>query len=135
MLQSKCALYEEPIYVSLVMDEMKIREQIEWTGGSNGHWVGLVDVGNGINDWKVEKATQALAFMVVSLNGRWKVPVGYLFYKLTQKAELVKQCLNALQNTGVIVTNFTFDGAPVNITTVKVLGCDLDPLNLNTCIA
>lgn len=52
----------------------------------------------------------------------------------TQKAELVRQCLNALENTGVLVTNFTPDGAPVN-TTVKLLGCDLDPLNLNTCIA
>lgn len=82
MLQSKCALSEERINVSLVMDEMKIREQIEWAGGSNGHWVGLVNVGNGIIDLSFGMAIQALTFMIVSLNGRWKVPVGYFFYNL-----------------------------------------------------
>lgn len=47
MLEVKYASSYETNCESLVIDENEIREQnIEWSGGSDGHSMGVVDVGN-----------------------------------------------------------------------------------------
>lgn len=58
--------------------------------------------------------------MFVAINEAWKVPVGYFFcttLNSKQKSSLISLCLNKLNETGVIVTNVTFDGLFSNFTT------------------
>lgn len=64
-------------------------------------------------------------FMVVCLNGAWKVPVGYFLLdglSATEKSELVKRCLEFIHESEIIITSLTFDGAPVNLTMAEKLG-------------
>lgn len=61
------------IVCSLVFDEMSIRQQKIWDGKKN---IGLVDIGLSSQE-SDQIATQALVFMVVSLQENWKIPVGY----------------------------------------------------------
>lgn len=118
---------------NLVMDEMSIRRQVEWTGKK---FTGYVDVGTNIDGDTLPEAREVLVFMLVSLNGSWKLPVGYFLLdglSSTEKAGLVKKCLEFIFESGVLVNSFTFDGAPVNLAMAENLGADFtDPLNLKT---
>lgn len=70
--------------------------------------------------------------MLVCINGAFKVPVGYfLIDGMTgsEKADLVLKCLDFVHTSGVIVSSFTFDGAPANLTMAKKLGADFQNLN------
>lgn len=122
-----------PLLCNLLMDEMSIRRQIEWTGTK---FTGYVDIGTNIEGDVLPEAKEVLQFMVVCLNGMWKVPVGYFLLaglSATEKANLVNRCLGFVQESGVIVTSLTFDGAAVNFKTVENLGADFsDPENLKT---
>lgn len=122
-----------PLLCNLVMDEMCIRRQIEWTGKK---FTGYVDIGTNVEGDVLPEAKEVLVFMLVCLNGSWKVPLGYFLLNglsANEKASLVKQCLRFVHETGVEVTSFTFDGAPVNFTMAGRLGASItDPLNLKT---
>ena len=113
-----------PILCSLMMDEMSIRQHIEFTGKET---LGYVDLGSGIS---VDvKATEVLVFMLVAINASWKIPVAYFRSdKLsgTQKSMLVSECINKVEQTGVTVVSLTFDGAASNITCARKLGAKLD---------
>lgn len=112
---------------------MSIRRQIEWTGQK---FTGYVDIGTGLNADTLPEAREALVFLLVCLNGSWKVPVGYFLLDglaANEKAGLVKRCLEFVQESGVTVTSVTFDGAPVNFKMVESLGANFnDPKNLKT---
>lgn len=56
------------------MDEMAIRRKIEWTGKK---FTGYVDVGTNVNADTLVEAREVLVFLVVAINGHFKVPVGY----------------------------------------------------------
>lgn len=122
-----------PIFCNLVMDEMSIRRQIEWTGTK---FTGYVDIGTNLDGDSLPEAREVLVFMVVCLNGSWKVPVGYFLLdglSATEKSELVKRCLEFIYESGVIITSLTFDGAPVNLTMAEKLGADFtNPAQLKT---
>lgn len=123
---------KEKILCSLVFDEMAIRKYVEWDGH---RYYGLVDLGTGINYESTDVASQVLAFMLVSVNESWKIPVGYFFINSlssTKKAELLNQCFNLLFECGISVMNITFDGAQTNFSICKSLGCNLDVDNLRT---
>ncbi|KAJ8980515.1 hypothetical protein NQ317_007935 [Molorchus minor] len=77
-----------PVLCNLVMDEMAIRRRVEWTGSK---FAGYVDIGTNIDSDILPHAREALVFMVVCLNGSWKVPVGYFLLDglgSTEKADL-----------------------------------------------
>ncbi|KAL4127097.1 hypothetical protein QTP88_011295 [Uroleucon formosanum] len=114
------------------MDEMAVRQHVEWDG-TNYH--GYVNVGESICNETMEKAKEALVFLVVALNEAWKIPVGYFLINhinSSQKSELVSHCIDVLTKTGVTIVSLTFDGCPTNINMVKILGCGLYADNFNT---
>ncbi|KAJ8951535.1 hypothetical protein NQ317_015416 [Molorchus minor] len=118
----------KPLLCNLVMDEMSIRRQVEWTGQK---FTGYVDIGTAIDEDTLPEAREALVFMLFV-----KLPVGYFLLNglsASTKAGLVNKCLEFIHESGVTITSLTFDGAPVNITMAEKLGADFtDPLNLKT---
>lgn len=120
-----------PILCNLVMDEMHIHKQIEWTGLK---LTGYVDLGTDIDSDSLPEAREVLVFMLVGINSSWKIPVGYFLVNslsAAEKAELVKKCLAFINESGVIVTSLTFDGAASNFSMCEKLGADFsDPHNL-----
>lgn len=131
-LALKCRNTLKPVYCALVMDEMAVRQHVEWDG-TNYH--GYVNVGESICNETMEKAKEALVFLVVALNEAWKIPVGYFLINhinSSQKSELVSHCIDVLTKTGVTIVSLTFDGCPTNINMVKILGCGLYADNFNT---
>jgi len=71
---------------------------------------GFVDLGN--NEEIDDEAKEVLVFMLVGLQGHWKVPVAYFFTNnltaSTQK-QLVVYVLEELEGTGFRVTALTMD--------------------------
>lgn len=67
-------------HCNLILDAVTIKKQIVWDK-KNGKYVGFSDY-----DYELDlegtntPVTEVLVlFMLVSLNGKWKVPVGYVF--------------------------------------------------------
>lgn len=122
-----------PVLCNLVMDEMSIRKQIEWTGKV---FTGHVNFGINFDSDEVPAAREVLVFMLVCLNASWKIPVGYFFLNGlsgNEKATLIKHCLQFVHESGVVVTSVTFDGAPANLTMAQELGADFNkPFALKT---
>jgi len=112
----------KPVLCNLTLDEMAIRKHVEWDGKQ---FRGYVDIGTGIQDDTLPPATEALVFMVVSLNANWKLPVGYFFLNGlngADRANLVKQCVCRLHDLHIIVTSITCDGASSNLAMFRDLG-------------
>ena len=63
----------QDIICSLMLDEMAIRKHVDWDGEK---FRGYVDIGTGVVDDSLPEAKDALVFMVVCVNGSWKVPCG-----------------------------------------------------------
>jgi len=111
---------------SLMMDEVAIRQQLQWTGKD---FRGYIDMGTGLDDDSLPLAKEALTFMVVAVNDSFKLPVGYFLIdglSGKERANLVCQCLERLQQCGITVVSLTFDGASSNLSMVNSLGCNLD---------
>lgn len=120
------------ILCSLMMDEVAIRQQVEWDGQK---YHGYIDMGTQLDHDTLPEAKNALTFMVVAVNDQWKLPVGYFLIDGlcgTERSNLVKQCLEKLNEVGIKVISLTFDGAGSNITMIKTLGCNLDPNDMKT---
>jgi len=69
------------------------------------------------------EATETLFFMLISLNGRWKLPIGYVLQNkitVTAQAEIVKSILKLSHQSGLNIWGITCDGAYTNIFTVKI---------------
>ena len=88
---------------ALIMDEMAIRQHVEWDG-MRAH--GYVDMGAGVDDDALPVAKEALVFMVVSLNDSWRLPVGYFLIDslgASERKNLVTQCIKQLHDSGIII--------------------------------
>lgn len=113
---------------NLVLDGMAIRKQVIWDQRRHCY-TGYCDYGNSVRlEGAESEATEALVFMLVALNGKWKWPVGY-FLKcrmtaLTQ-AELVKTALTLSKESGLKVWSVTCDGTCVNVSMFEQLGCKI----------
>lgn len=110
----------------LMLDAMSIRKQILWDEHL-GKMIGNTDYGNSMEVEGTDMvATEALVFILVSINGRWKLPTGYVFInKLTAvtQVELIKSALTHSYNAELTVHSVTCDGAYTNFSTFKLLGC------------
>jgi hypothetical protein len=118
--------HSKTIVVNLVLDEMAIRQKVEYSGDK---FHGYVEVGieNDTDCINTTEATNALVIMVVALNENWKVPVGYFLIKslrAQERADIINRSLTRLQDTGAKCHSITFDGASVNIPMCKVLGAN-----------
>ncbi|KAF2899819.1 hypothetical protein ILUMI_06367 [Ignelater luminosus] len=116
------------VIVNIIIDEMSIRQLVQWTGEE---YRGFVDLGTCLTSDSENKpeATNALAFMAVALNSRWKVPLGYFLIKsltAAERANLLKLRLELLYETGAQAYSVTFNGAPVNINMCNYLGANYD---------
>ncbi|XP_055714296.1 uncharacterized protein LOC129808542 [Phlebotomus papatasi] len=110
------------LFVHLSFDEMSIRKQSEWVRGKR---YGHADFGNGDNR-EEELASEMLVFLVTCINAGWKIPLGYFPCHRPsgeQKANLLKMAITNLQETKVRLTGVTCDGAPTNLSALRILGC------------
>ncbi|KAF2899995.1 hypothetical protein ILUMI_06188 [Ignelater luminosus] len=110
---------DKNVIINLVMDEISIRELIEY---SNGWYYGYVDLGMGNENDRghdnKDEAKSAFVFMGVSLRSQWKLPLRYCLIKSlsgSQRANLLKKCLQLIEECGAQCRSITFDGAAVNI--------------------
>jgi hypothetical protein len=118
-----------PVLVNIVIDEMAIRQQILYC---QSRYYGYVDFGvEGVdrtND-NLQQAHNALVFMAVALNGQWKIPLAYFLISGlsgNERANLLKKCLQLLEDAGAIVCSICFDGAYVNGSMCASLGANLE---------
>ena len=72
----------QQVVCSLMLDEMSIRKHVQWDGKK---YLGFVDLGTNVDDDSLPEATEALAFMAVSVNSNWKVPRGYFLVMVSQE--------------------------------------------------
>lgn len=117
---------------SLMHDELSIKEDIEWDGH---RFLGYVDVGDGVYSDDTPLAGHALVFMVVSIDGSCKVPIGYFLIagmSGSERANLVKICLRKLHGIGVKVVSLTCDGPSCHFTMNNELGACMQPENLKS---
>jgi len=131
-LQARTAASPKPLYCALIMDEMAIRQKVEYDGTE---YRGYIDLGTGLNDDSLPMAKEALTFMVVAFNDSFKLPIGYFLVDglgAVERANLVNQCISKLFSVGLNVCSFTFDGAASNLAMASKLGCSFDMNNFKT---
>ena len=120
---------------ALLCDAMSIKASTVFKKGK-GSFEGFIDYGeNIIVDDENKIATEALVFMLFSLNGNWKYPIGYIFCDKIN-AENLKCLLSIIlkeaRNHNMFVHSITMDGTTTNINAMKLLGCKItnsDELN------
>lgn len=104
-------------------DEMYIRKQFSWDKHAR-RMTGTVDFcKDGGNE--AEAANQVLVYLVTSVNGDWKIPIGY--FKITslkapERAQLATEAINFIDMAGVEIVAYVFDGNAVNLKAAEVLG-------------
>ena len=121
---------DQVVLCSLMIDEMAIKKHIEWDGK---RFLGYVDIGANIDDDSTPVASEALVFMVVALNGSWKVPCAYFLLKGmsgVERANLIRQCLMKTHDVGVKVVSLTCDGPSCHFSMMADLGASLAPPNI-----
>ena len=123
---------QRQVVCALVFDELAIRKHVEWDGKK---FAGYVDVGAGVESDSVPVASEALVLMLVAMNSNWKIPCGYFFIagmSGEERANMIKQCLLKLHDTGVLVSSITCDGPSCNFAMMDALGVKLDPQNITS---
>ena len=123
------------LLVGLIMDEMAIKKHVQWNGQRQ---VGYVDLGiqsSNIDTDSLPEAKDALVFLLVAINSRWKIPIAYfLINGLSgkEKSNMVNKSIEIVHGTGAVVVSLTFDGAAANMTMSKELGANLSRNNLKS---
>ncbi|KAL4085133.1 hypothetical protein QTP88_027425 [Uroleucon formosanum] len=116
------------LYGCLVMDEMSIKQHVHWTGTRHQ---GYIDFGLGVKTEEMDNlpyAKDAFVIMVVDINTSWKVPIAYYLINgisAEEKANIILNCLQELDTTGVIIKTLTFDGAANNLSMASELEANL----------
>lgn len=119
----------DPIICNLVLDEISIRQHIEYDGKKYYGYEHLGFANSNIEKYFPNEAKNALVFMLVALNAHWKVPIGYFLINslnAQERASLLENCLQLIAETRVHINSITFDGAYVNIAMCNVLGANFE---------
>lgn len=107
---------------------MAIRQQILWDE-KNKKFVDFSNYGNDINLEKNETiAKEALVFMIVSYNGKWKWLIAYFLKNSitsTILVELINTALILTADVGIKIRSVTCDGENTNCAALKELGCNI----------
>lgn len=77
---------------------------------------------------EIDIAKEVLVFMVVAVNGYWKLPVGFFpakSFTASEKSRFLKICLDLLKDTNCEVYAITFDRIASNLTMAQSLGASL----------
>ena len=116
----------EKLIGSLMIDEMAIKKHVSWDGQK---FRGYVDLGNDVqDDDSAPIAKDALVFMVVDVNKKWKVPVGYFFndgLSGKERANFIKMCIKRLHDVGVDIISIICDGPSFHFSMLHELGAQL----------
>ena len=100
---------------------------------SNRKVRGYVNIGSGIEDSdSMHLAKEAVVLMVVSLDGGWKLPIGYVVVNgmdATSTSGLISEALVRLHDVGVKVVSVTLDGPAEHFAGMKLLGAKFDMPN------
>lgn len=130
-LKSASAVSNHKILCSRMIDEVAIKRHLEYDVEKMR---GDVDLGNELMTETSAEAKEALVFMLVAVNGSWKLPVAYFLTGSLnghQKSTLVQECIKKAEESGVQVVFLTFDGAASNISnSARAVGCKLDEPNM-----
>ncbi|CAG4954893.1 unnamed protein product [Colias eurytheme] len=133
-LKNRTAQFEGQLIGTLVFDEMKIKSKVEYVP-STQRTFGYVEFGGQIQADCSKECTEALVLLVVGLNSRFKVPIGYFLTDGTsaeQKKNLVLQAIDLCYQSNLLIKAVTFDGCPTNIRMAKLLGCVFSEDNFRT---
>jgi len=118
---------------NLVFDAMAIKKQIVWDKKLD-KFVIFSDYANELDlEGNNTPATEVLVFMLVSLNWKWKCPVGYFFQNkinTSTQAELIKTALTVAHDAGLRVRGITCDVTYVNFSTMKIFGCEFENIDI-----
>ena len=121
------------LHCALMLDEMSLRKLIQWVHNQH-RYSGFVDLGNDVaddedsDDDDSPKAKDVLVFMVVHVNGNWKVPCAYFFIdglSGAERANLIRLCIERLHDVGVSVASLTCDGPSCHFTMLSSLGATI----------
>lgn len=111
---------------------MSIRKHIDFNGHKN---IGFVDYGIHFKqDEPLPVANNALVFMIVSMESKWKIPIAYFFItSLTssEKRSVVEFVVQKVSETGAKILTITCDGLATNISMAHEFG--LDKKEIRTC--
>lgn len=131
------------LLLSICYDEMHIRKTFQWCNQSKsmlGFPTFPPNQGNDETEFQTndisldEAANQVIVFMAIGINERIKLPIAYHFVKTlaaVDRADLVKSVINAVNTTGAIITNITFDGFSGNPKMCEIFGAHLNPTKNN----
>lgn len=106
---------------------MSIRKNIVYDGKED-KFVGYCDFGGIQVETQETLATEALFFMLVGLNGKWKWPIGYFLQAKSTaiiQAGLITTAIQMAKEAGARVWGVTCDGTTTNLSTMTHLGCKL----------
>lgn len=116
-------LPEEDRICILTYDEMTMKEFLQYDQSRDAIF-GFEDLGN-LGKTKYV-ANHASVYMVRSIRGKWKQPVGYFFtsgtMKRTQMKDTLYECLDRLKTIGLDVKAFVCDQGSNNRSLVNFLG-------------
>jgi len=122
------------VCVNLVLDEMCIKRHVEMD--NKRQIFGFVDLGiDGIYDHDPPEAKNALVFIVVALNGYWKL--GYFLIDSLngkERANLLETAMSLLTEINIKIHSITFYGAHVNTAICTHLGAKFTLNNPKTFI-
>jgi len=117
------------VYCNLVIDEMCIRQQVEIDSLKNVHGYINMGVEHCYDSDDIPLAKNALVFLAVGINGYWKMPLAYFLIDGLggkERANLLKEAINLLHDTGAKLQSITFDGANVNTRMYTELGANFN---------
>lgn len=133
-LQRQCENSNAMSDCCLQLDGMSIRQQTNYDKAQD-KYSGYVDFGNIVPQDTESLATESLVLMLTGLRSAWKYPVGYFNIKNSVEAEiqaeLIRTCLCMAADHGLRVWSVTFDGAPTNLRTLELLGCNFSHTDFN----
>jgi len=98
---------------------------VEWNGKE---LEGYVDYGTQMSDDSLPVASEVLMFMVVAVNGNWKLPIAYfLCHGMSgdEKCNLVSEALIRLHDANVEVVSVVCDGPSTNFAVASKLGASI----------
>ena len=115
----------------LLVDEMAIKKEVVWDI-KNKKFAGNTDYGSILAEEQDSIATNALVVMAVGLKRPWFHPIAYFLVdrvNAEMQAQIIKEAINLLTETGLDVHGVTFDGCAKNLATARHLGCNLNNLD------
>ncbi|GAB0095215.1 hypothetical protein DMENIID0001_105710 [Sergentomyia squamirostris] len=113
------------VICQLVYDERDIYPTVMKIGEKTYGYASMASVDTPSND----VAVRVLIFVLVDVNGGWKMPIGYFPVKYMTaeiKQNLIEKAITYGESTGAKILGVTFRGEPNNFAAMKLMGSSFD---------